>query len=320
MKSLYPLHGIVAVLNTPFTSSGSLDLTSLRNHVRYAMNAGVKGFLVPAMASEVTKLSHRERILMVETTLDTTNGIIPVIAGVSEESYTKGSKLLKSYLKLGCKEVLFQIPFHNEKQFKTHFLKLCDFQPEVIMLQDWDNLGYGLPDSLILELFNEVKNFRCLKIEVVPASLKYSTILKLTNEKLIICGGWAVNHMIEGLQRGVHAFMPTGMPYIYTQIYQYYISGNYEEAEQLFSEILPVLAFSNQYLDISIQFFKRLLFNQNLYKTSYVRQPTLSYDEIFEQRAIDLINKVISLENYIIKSRSGKETTSENTLKYSLNE
>lgn len=30
---------------------------------------------------------------------------------------------------------------------------MVDLQPEIIMLQDWDATGYGLPDSLMLELF-----------------------------------------------------------------------------------------------------------------------------------------------------------------------
>jgi dihydrodipicolinate synthase/N-acetylneuraminate lyase len=53
MKQLYPLHGIVTVLNTPFNTDDTINFHALKNNVRNALNGGVAGFLVPAMASEV---------------------------------------------------------------------------------------------------------------------------------------------------------------------------------------------------------------------------------------------------------------------------
>jgi len=211
MKQLFPLQGIVTVLNTPFKTDKTIDLPALKRNVVYALDAGVAGFLVPAMASEVYKLSETERIQMVEAVLDEVKGKVPVIAGAGETDLTKSKRLISEYIRLGCKNVLFQIPFQNENQFKNHFNELAATGPEMIMLQDWDATGYGLPDDLICRLFEEVEAFRCLKVETVPAGVKYSRILELTHGQLNVSGGWAVSQMIEGLKRGVHAFMPTGM-------------------------------------------------------------------------------------------------------------
>ena len=70
MKQLYPLFGIVTVLNTPFKTDNTIDLHALKINVGKALQAGVAGFLVPAMASEVYQLSESERIKMVEIVLD----------------------------------------------------------------------------------------------------------------------------------------------------------------------------------------------------------------------------------------------------------
>ena len=94
---------------------------------------------------------------------------------------------------------------------------------------------------MIVELFETVPSFRCLKVETVPAGLKYTRILKLTEGKLNVSGGWAVTQMIEGLKRGVHAFMPTGMHWIYTKIFSDFHQGNEKDATLLFNEILPIL-------------------------------------------------------------------------------
>jgi 4-hydroxy-tetrahydrodipicolinate synthase len=299
MKQLYPLKGIITVLNTPFTKDDEIDFLALKRNVNEAIIAGVAGFLVPAMASEVYKLSEKERIEMVAAVLEEVNGKVPVIAGAGETDLLKSKRLISTYIKLGCKNVLFQIPFQNEIQFKNHFNELAETGPEMIMLQDWDATGTGLPDELILDLFENVEAFRCLKVETVPAGVKYSRILDLTKGRLNVSGGWAVSQMIEGLQRGVHAFMPTGMHWIYTEIYRLWRSVNEIEAENLFHKILPVLAFSNQHLDISIHFFKRLLYRQGIYPTANIRQPILPFDKIHEQIADKHIQNIIELESNI---------------------
>ena len=297
MKKLYPLFGIVTVLNTPFKTDNTVDFKALRNNVREAMKAGVAGFLVPAMASEVYKLSDMERIGMVETVLEEVNNKMPVIAGAGETDLPRSKKLMKAYIELGCRNVLFQIPYVNDKQFRAHFEELAQMDVEMIMLQDWSASGYGLPDELICELFETVEAFRCLKVETVPAGVKYSRILEQTNGCLNVSGGWAVTQMIEGLKRGVHAFMPTGMHWIYAEIYRLWTSANEEEATLLFQKILPVLAFSNQHLDISIHFFKRLLFRQGIYSTANVREPILSFDSVHQQIADQLIDMIIDIES-----------------------
>lgn len=299
MKQLFPLQGIVTVLNTPFSANGEIDFSALQKNVEYALNAGVAGFLVSAMASEVYKLSEKERIEMVAAVLETTGNKVPVIAGAGETDLVKSKRLISEYIRLGCKNILFQIPFQNENQFKNHFSELAATSPEMIMLQDWDASGYGLPDHLILELFETVEVFRCLKVETVPAGIKYSRILEMTTGQLNVSGGWAVSQMIEGLKRGVHAFMPTGMHRIYCEIYRLWWAGKTDEAELLFGEILPVLAFSNQHLDISIHFFKRLLFKQGIYPTDLVRKPILPFDTIHREIADRHIQKIIELEEKI---------------------
>ncbi len=304
MKKLFPLHGIITVLNTPFKDSGEIDFHSLNRNIIDAMNAGVAGFLVPAMASEVQKLNNNERLALVEFTLQAVGDKVPVFAGTASSSFAESKNILKSYLNLGCNNVLIQLPLGNEKQFKNDFLELAEFGPAVIMLQDWDASGYGLPEQLIMNLFETVPSFRCLKIETIPAGIKYSKILKLTNNTLNVSGGWAVNQMIEGLKRGIHAFMPTGMHWIYTKIFTDFQKGKIHESTALFNEILPILAFSNQHLDISIHFYKRLLWRQGVYSTPDVRKPILPFDEIHQEIADSLIQKVIKMEKEIKKEKA----------------
>ncbi|MCE1197359.1 MAG: dihydrodipicolinate synthase family protein [Marinilabiliales bacterium] len=296
-KQLYPLAGIVTVLNTPFGDDLAIDLPSLRKNVRIALEAGVSGFLVSGIAAEADRLSITEKLQIAEAVLEEVNGAVPVIAGAGETELGKNRKLIRYYLRAGCNNILVRIPYLNPEQFSQNFYELAALGPEMIMLQDWDPVGYGLPDELICRLFHEVEAFRCLKIETVPAGVKYSRMLEMTDGKLHVSGGWAVSQMTEALTRGVHAFMPTGMHSIYTTIYARWQRGEKSEAEQLFREILPVLSFSNQHLDISIRFFKQLLHRQGVYQTPLVREPLLPFDKVHREIAFELIEWICRIEN-----------------------
>lgn len=301
MKTLMNLRGIVTVLNTPFSEDDKLDLGGLRKNTEYAIEAGVSGFLVPAMASEVGKLTEAERDVIVRNVVETAAGRVTVIGGASAAEQGDRLRMARRLTELGCDGILVSIPCTDEQQYETAVRQVAETNPGFLMIQDWDASGPGLAIDLIVRLFDEIPLFRCLKIETVPAGLKYSEVLKATGGRLHVSGGWAVTQMIEGLERGVHAFMPTGMHRIYTTIYRLYVEGQRDEAQRLFHEVAPVLAFSNQHLDLSIHFFKRLLHAQGIYATSRVRPPILPYDAIHERLAAQHIAKVMALEAKLLR-------------------
>ena len=220
------LRGIVTVLNTPFTPDETIDTEALAANVQMALDAGVAGFLVPAMAAEVGKLTEPERALMVKTTVDCAGGRVPVIGGASAPDALTRERVARTCISLGCDGVLASIPYVNDADYERQVRELAALRPGFLMLQDWDFQGFGLPVSLIVRLFEAIEVFQAIKIEVVPAGVKYSEVLTATGGELHVSGGWAVMQMIEALDRGVHAVMPTGMHKLYTRIFSLYEAGD----------------------------------------------------------------------------------------------
>lgn len=295
-KTLLELRGIITVLNTPFDDRDRIDCEGLKRNIAYAMKAGVAGFLVPAMASEVGKLTDSERATLLECVLEEVNGGVPVIGGASAPTAAERKRHAKKAIAAGCAGLLVSIPYQSVPQYTSDVHDLAELEPGFLMLQDWDPAGDGLPLTLICELFDTVPAFRCLKIETAFAGPKYSRVIDATQGRLHVSGGWAVMQMIEGLDRGVHAFMPTGLHYAYTRIFQRYSRGDRLSARELFERVLPILAFSNQHLDHSVHFFKRLLHTQGIYATPRVRQPISPFDDIHERIGSELIHRAISIE------------------------
>ncbi|NOY09689.1 MAG: dihydrodipicolinate synthase family protein [Spirochaetes bacterium] len=286
------LDGIITVLNTPFTEDNRVDIDSVIRNTRYALDSKVAGFLVPAMAGEVDKLTEEERSIIVETVVAETAGTVPVIGGASAPTQKERLYYTEKLIKIGCSGILVSIPYTDKISYKRYIREINRLHPPLLMIQDWDFSGCGIPVPVIAELFNEIESFKSLKIETIPAGVKYTDVKNATSGRLHVAGGWAVMQMIEALDRGVNAFMPTGMHEIYVEIFKRYGSGCREDAKKLFNRILPVLAFANQHLDISVHFFKRLLYKQGIYSTPLVRQPILPFDKYHTRITDELITEV----------------------------
>ena len=292
------LRGIVTVLNTPFAADDAIDFSGLRRNVRNAIDAGVAGFLVPAMASEVDQLTLAEKRDIVTLVVSESQGQAAVIGGASAEAAERRLYLAREFVELGCDGVLVQMDAQMDPEvIERELIEISALKPGILMVQDWDSKGSGIPMSTIIQLFESVDRFNWLKIEVNEAGRKYSEVLEATNGELNVAGGWAVTQMIDGLDRGVHAFMPTGMHRIYVEIYRRYATGDCNGATKLFEWIQPVLAFSNQSLEISIRFFKRLLHAQGVYATSNVRIGGRPFGAEQEQVANELISHVTQIED-----------------------
>jgi 4-hydroxy-tetrahydrodipicolinate synthase len=126
----------------------------------------------------------------------------------------------------------------------------------------------------------------------VPAGPKYTAVLKATGGRLHVSGGWALSQMIDALDRGVHAFMPTELEPLWVAIYRRHRSGQVGEARRLFERVLPIVAFSNQHIDVSIRFFKHLRRASGLFSTANCRKPVPLLDE-FHQREAERLTRVV---------------------------
>lgn len=290
------IKGIITVLNTPFNSTGDIDHEAFARHIDYALNAGVKGFLAPAMAGEADKLTLEERIALTRTLLETVRGRVPVIGCATGCPGVDSVAMTSELTAMGCDGVLVSIPFTDAESYVSHVREVARVQPGFLMLQDWDSAGYGVPVPVIQRLFEELNVFKCIKIEVANAGRKYTEVLAATDGQLHVSGGWAVTQMMEGLDRGVHAFMPTSLHRCYTTLYRHYSSGNREAAKKMFHRLTPILAFSNQNLEVSIHFFKRMLYHQGIYPTPDLRRPASHLDAYQERIADELIDLALSLE------------------------
>ena len=294
-RDVFDLNGVVAVLNTPFTQENQIDYDSITRYVENALESGTSGFLVPAMAAEINKLSPDERRVFVKTVVKAADKNVPVIGGASAATQKERINYINELEDLGCQGVLVSIPFENEDAYKNLIREIAQEVTTFLVIQDWDFHGFGIPVKVLVDLFEEIDVFKSLKVEVIPAGKKYSDVLAATAGRLHVSGGWASSQMIEALDRGVHTFMSTIMHKAYKIIFDLHHSGQRDKAKEIFQQIVPILAFSHQHVDISIHFNKRFYYKQGIFRTDRVRDPIIPFDHYHKKVADELIQQASDL-------------------------
>ena len=79
--------------------------------------------------------------------------------------------------------------------------------------------------------------------------------------------------------------------------YKLYLENKMEDSRRLFSQILPILSFTHQHIDISIKFSKMLRVEEGIFSTSICREPIKNFDQFQLDEASLHISKVLELQN-----------------------
>ena len=294
------MRGVIPSLHTPFCRDNKVDILSLQKLIDHTILSGCAGMLVGAVAGENASLSLDEKETIINACVKHNNNRLPLIVSCSANNQYDRITLSRAAKVAGADWILCQTPNNlNGNELTECFNEIADAGPSNLMIQDLSWTDNGMNDEDILLLFENIKKFKGLKIEVLNSGPKYSRILKATNHKLHLSGGWAIMGMIEALNRGVHAFIPSTMEVIYNQIYNLFIEKKINKARDLFSTILPILSFTHQHIDIAIKFSKMLRVREEIFTTELCRSPISEFDIYQLEEANIHIEKVISLQNNI---------------------
>ena len=292
--------GIVSVVQTPFDEGHEIDWRSLERLIEDAISAQVDGLLVPVVASEVAFLREDERHQILQTVMTVAAKRVPVIAGASSPDADLCRQLCLNASDLKVDGCLIAVPvacYANPDLTAPFFQSATRDCPLPLLVQDLEFNGPGLSIDMMRHLADAIPQLSGWKIETVPAGPKYTAVRQAFGPHCFISGGWAVPQFIEALDRGVDAMIPeSAMIRVYRAILRKHQNGQRDQALQLFRELLPVLAYTNQELATSIAFFKRLLVRKGIFATPTLRIPGFARDEFNVRITDELIDLYLGIE------------------------
>ena len=204
----------------------------------------------------------------------------------------------EEYLALDVDGLNLNMPYTTDDAYCDMVRRIDAMKPRFLCIQDVSMTDDGLPDRLLIRLFEEFESVRCAKIEVKDPGPKYTRILEATGGRLNISGAWGSSQSIEAYDRGIHALMPSGMPELFVNVYELYHKGRREKAMELFFAMLPVISFTRQSQPLN-RYFHKLYFKRIGVFDEAVSREEVLFDEYHQRYAEDLIEYAVKLRDSI---------------------
>jgi 4-hydroxy-tetrahydrodipicolinate synthase len=180
--------GVGTALVTPFRDDGSLDEGALAKFVDWQITEGVN-FLVPCgTTGENPTLTAGEHRRVVELTVQTANGRVPVLAGAGSNATPRAVELALQALDLGADGILTITPYYNKPTpdgLRRHFSAQAEAVEKkkpgfpMIMYNVPGRTGLNMTAETTLRMAREIPNV----IGVKEASGNMEQILSILRDR-----------------------------------------------------------------------------------------------------------------------------------------
>ena len=122
-------HGVFPYLVSPIDEDGRIRTEVLGTLCDDLITAGVHGLAPLGSTGEFAYLNRRQRVTVIEATIDAAKGRVPVLAGVASTSTADAVAQAKSYEKLGATGILAILEAYfplKDVQVESYFKSIAD--------------------------------------------------------------------------------------------------------------------------------------------------------------------------------------------------
>ena len=123
------IKGSIVALITPFHEDGSVNLDALTDLIEWHIAEGTDAILTLGTTGEYPTMTHEEDAAVVEHTIKTVNGRIPVIVGSGSNCTATQLEMSIRYQNMGADALLLIAPYYNKANpegMYRHFAETAD--------------------------------------------------------------------------------------------------------------------------------------------------------------------------------------------------
>ena len=240
------LRGCGTALVTPFKSDGSLDDAALRELVRWQVESGID-FLVPCgTTGETPTLSHDEWLRVVDLTIETAAGRVPIMAGATSNNTREAvAKAKEISARPGVDYVLTATPYYNkptQEGVYQHFKAIAEASAKPLVLYNIaGRTGTNIETSTLLRLA-EVPNITGVKEASGSISQIAEVCATVPEDFLVFSGDDAVTLAVIGLGGvGIISVVSNEIPAEMARLTQAALANKWDTARLLFRKYLPLM-------------------------------------------------------------------------------
>jgi 4-hydroxy-tetrahydrodipicolinate synthase len=140
--------GSLVALLTPMHRDGSLDEAAMERFVDWQIREGTHGVVPVGTTGESPTLTHAEHKRVVEITIATARGRVPVIAGAGSNSTAEAIDFTRHAKKAGADAALVVTPYYNkptQEGLYLHFTAIADAVDLPIII-------YNIPPRSVVDM------------------------------------------------------------------------------------------------------------------------------------------------------------------------
>ena len=277
------LSGVCTITLTPFTEEGDVDLGGIGSLARLYLDSGVHGLTILGIMGEAQKLSDAERSIVMQRYLEAAGDRVPVVVGCSAAATKVTIEWAREAEEIGAAAVMVAPPNHvrNLDLVFEHYRRVAEGVSLPGVVQDEPgNTGGVMPATFIARGVNEIEGCRYVKLEEAPTTIKITSLLEKTEDRVGIFGGLGGMYFYEELSRGAVGIM-TGFAYqeILVRTYELFSKGKKREAREHFFRYLPLIRFEAQLGVGGVSIRKEVFKLRGAISSSHVRFPAPALDE-----------------------------------------
>ena len=240
------LHGCGTALVTPFKLDGTLDETALRGLVRWQVESGID-FLVPCgTTGETPTLSHEEWLRVVDLTIETAEGRVPIMAGATSNNTREAvAKAKEISARPGVDYVLTATPYYNkptQEGVYEHFKAIAEASEKPLILYNIaGRTGTNIETGTLLRLA-QIPNIAGVKEASGNISQIAEVCAAVPQDFLVFSGDDAITLAVIGLGGvGIISVVANEIPTEMGAMTRAALSNKWDTARLLFRKYLPLM-------------------------------------------------------------------------------
>jgi 4-hydroxy-tetrahydrodipicolinate synthase len=254
--------GIYPMQYAFFGPDGGLDRAAMGRQAEACIAKGAHGIAILGLGTEVSKLTEDERRQVLAWTAETVAGRVPLAVTVFGRTPEIQIDIVRAAQAAGADWVILQPPpieGLSEADCQRFFGAVMEKSPLPVAIQNAPQyLGIGLSSESLKALRRNHANFTLLKGEAT--ALAVSQVIEETGGELSVFNGRAGLELPDVLRAGCVGIIPASESIDrQARIFDLMASGRPDgEAERLYREILPMLAFVMDSMDPLLCYGKRI--------------------------------------------------------------
>ena len=237
--------GIITATPTPVAGSGDVDAAAVTKLAEHLVSEGAAGIAPVGGTGEYVSLTPRQRLQMVDATLEAVGGRVPVIPGVLSPGFGETLTTCRDFVAAGADALLVVTPYYarpTQEGIVDYFKKLSDAVDADLMLYEIPyRTGISLSPETVDVLARQTRIVAMkacnqdLSVQLRAVELAGAEISILTGEENVF-----PLHVAMGARGGLLATSCL-FPRIWAELYRLASARQLDQAKALHAEIMPTI-------------------------------------------------------------------------------